>query len=569
MFGKAHCHSKMLGGQKPDDTANNGGCGVGRCNCQSQWHPDPKIRGSWMCTLPPTPAPTSKPTPSPTAVPTMMPTPAPTPLSTLSPACHRCLQTMDGEALGISCLVIGMGGIEQCHQVDEDGRCPDEATTCRKFEGFDSVAELRRRGKMDKCVKLSLTGDPVVVTHEGFPYMDSGVTAKDPHDGDVSARVVAWGNTVNYLHSFEEQGSCAEVKATARTEGQRVGTGYYYITAKEQSTVSTGKKKWKKKKLKVWCDMESDGGIGYTMLPIANGVLTSKYTDPTSCARFGMQMVVPRSKAHFEAMLVAFGHKYFKVVPGVYGAKAGDYRRFSMNSNTKQVSGNWKAIDGGSWWLRDTPYAKPSGHYLPGCWLPMRGWDVRAGLKFEDDYCDHSFTDDYICSPNDVGGPGVDLREMGLGRKNQLERKVGAQPGRYTIRYHVQDAEGHRECEPLERVVIVKPRKGGLHDQSRRRLGAGVAGDEADAVQVEAGTVKDEDEKGALVEDVETVLDGDSAGWREGESERDSRRRLADDFSSRAHPSNFKSFDSFLALPVMLLCASFIFVVVTRLHRVA
>ena len=80
---------------------------------------------------------------------------------------------------------------------------------------------------------------------------------------------------------------------------------------------------------------------------------------------------------------------------------AGDYRSFAMNSQTPQVAKNWRAVDGGGWWLRDTPFAKPSGHYLPGCWLPMRSWDVRQELRFEDDYCDHSFTDDYICSPND------------------------------------------------------------------------------------------------------------------------------------------------------------------------
>jgi len=110
------------------------------------------------------------------------------------------------------------------------------------------------------------------------------------------------------------QGSCAEILATATSEGHRLGSGYYYITAKEKDRRT---KKWGKKKLKVWCDMESDGG-GYTMLPITNGLLTSKNTEPNSCARFGMQMAVPRSKAHFRAMLLAFGRKYFKVVPGVY-----------------------------------------------------------------------------------------------------------------------------------------------------------------------------------------------------------------------------------------------------------
>ena len=139
------------------------------------------------------------------------------------------------------------------------------------------------------------------------------------------------------------QGSCAEILATATSEGHRLGSGYYYITAKEKDRRT---KKWGKKKLKVWCDMESDGG-GYTMLPITNGLLTSKNTEPNSCARFGMQMAVPRSKAHFRAMLLAFGRKYFKVVPGVYGVAAGDYRSFAMNSKTPQVAKNWRAVDGG------------------------------------------------------------------------------------------------------------------------------------------------------------------------------------------------------------------------------
>ena len=76
---------------------------------------------------------------------------------------------------------------------------------------------------------------------------------------------------------------------------------------------------------------------------------------------------------------------------------------------------------------------------------------------------------------------------MGLGRKNQLARKVGAQHGRYTIRYHVADAEGHQECEPLERIVIVKPRKGGLGDQAIRRLRPAAPAAAAAEAEAEAG----------------------------------------------------------------------------------
>merc|ERR1719247_585392 len=121
-----------------------------------------------------------------------------------------------------------------------------------------------------------------------------------------------------------------------------------------------------------------------------------------------------------------------------------------MKSSVSQVSTNWKAIDGGSWFIRDTPFTEPDGHYQPGCWLSMDGW-TKGDYKFDDSNCDFSVTN-YICSTNDKGGNGVSP-------VNNVEVSVyppGAEKGKYVINYHVTDPAGNKECSSPKRTVVVK-----------------------------------------------------------------------------------------------------------------
>lgn len=99
--------------------------------------------------------------------------------------------------------------------------------------------------------------------------------------------------------------------------------------------------------------MVTDGG-GYTLYPIKAGLRTGKPTpkqspsnsccttarvsDSDSCAEVGMQLAVPRTSAHFASMLKQFGKRYFKVVPGVYGDRPGDYRSYAMSSFGKDAA---------------------------------------------------------------------------------------------------------------------------------------------------------------------------------------------------------------------------------------
>ena len=63
----------------------------------------------------------------------------------------------------------------------------------------------------------------------------------------------------------------------------------------------------------------------------------ARVSDGDSCADVGMQLAVPRTSAHFASMLKQFGKKFFKVVPGVYGDRPGDYSKYAMSSTGKDA----------------------------------------------------------------------------------------------------------------------------------------------------------------------------------------------------------------------------------------
>ncbi len=54
----------------------------------------------------------------------------------------------------------------------------------------------------------------------------------------------------------------------------------------------------------VFCDMTSDGGVGYTMVRFDDAALGASQSDYTSlCASYGLQVVVPRSQQHLDTIV--------------------------------------------------------------------------------------------------------------------------------------------------------------------------------------------------------------------------------------------------------------------------
>ena len=149
----------------------------------------------------------------------------------------------------------------------------------------------------------------------------------------------------------------------------------------------------------IGCDelLQRDGKAG-------SCVRTSKHTDHNTCKEYGYDMVVPRSREHWNYLLSKYDRSYFQTIPGVYKpTSGGDFKNVVMNSNA-MTPGGYRAIDGGSWWLRDTTYSEPNGNYEANCWLGVRDLSNLDDITFDDNRCSFH-TSKYVCNvPSAVPG---------------------------------------------------------------------------------------------------------------------------------------------------------------------
>ncbi len=91
------------------------------------------------------------------------------------------------------------------------------------------------------------------------------------------------GNGVNCAY----QGSCAELKFSAPA----TPSGEYAIKVGSAPP------------LIVYCDMDSDGGVGYTMVRFDDPALSGPQVNYRNyCASYGLEVIVPRTRAHAEAI---------------------------------------------------------------------------------------------------------------------------------------------------------------------------------------------------------------------------------------------------------------------------
>jgi hypothetical protein len=308
------------------------------------------------------------------------------------------------------------------------------------------------------CPSVALVGDPIVEVEAGFPFHDQGAMAMDNIDGDISSSIRVDGDTVNTAKAYYSRGSCLEILEEAKAENRTVPSGDYYITVLLNGN--------NVRRVQVYCDMETDGG-GYTLFPVKNGLRTSHKDNATTCRKYGLEMVVPRTADHFAAMIAKYGHDYFQIVPGIVGKKADnqDYTQFAMNSaSVDEVKDGWESTAQGDWFIRDTKFDQaPKGAYTPGCWMAMTNWE-RGNYHFKNENDEDTsqpagqcpFSEDtYVCSVNDKGSYGL------IQAENDRDVSVypaGAEKGKYVISYHVKDAAGNDECEAPKRTVVVKDR---------------------------------------------------------------------------------------------------------------
>ena len=114
--------------------------------------------------------------------------------------------------------------------------------------------------------------------------------------------------------------------------------------------------------------------------------------DKNTCSKFGYIAGPARTAAHLDRMFDTIGARYFRLVPGVSrpsGYTGGSERCILAKAKAGTTSPgecpNWKAVDGGQWFMRGTTmlssgWRDPDGDYCPDTLLPLRSYrSISAG----------------------------------------------------------------------------------------------------------------------------------------------------------------------------------------------
>jgi cysteine-rich repeat protein len=167
-----------------------------------------------------------------------------------------------------------------------------------------------------------------------------------------------------------------------------------------------------------YCDMDTGSGgymsvacdalsTGSSSAAFGGRCTTTCYSTSTdSCTAVGLQMVVPRTRAHMAALITRYDMAYFSAVPGVslsvnargsWPAGYGPYTTCAMNSDGGTCA-QWQALDGRDWWIRGSGHYEPNGDYSANGWLGMQPWGGVDNIYLFDSgsWC----TDRYVCSDN-------------------------------------------------------------------------------------------------------------------------------------------------------------------------
>jgi hypothetical protein len=130
--------------------------------------------------------------------------------------------------------------------------------------------------------------------------------------------------------------------------------------------------------LQMYVDMTEEGG-GFDFYFVTGGPSVNSVTTVNGGSSLGLDIVYPRSKYHWRAMVNAVNNArpsgtfndYFQTCYGIYSPTS------SVNETTKLMRSSWynpsgspassstnyRVRDGGRWWLRDDTFTEPNGDY--------------------------------------------------------------------------------------------------------------------------------------------------------------------------------------------------------------
>lgn len=330
--------------------------------------------------------------------------------------------------LTIDGVQTGLGDRTQAFQAVQNAMCPGgqylngalQCTACpigtTSYPGSITCSPCPGSGACSLCPQgsygtgLTCTPCPINTYGTTFGATDSSSCLRCPSGLSSPSGAT---QCFSLLNSSMYGTSCRSIKAAY---GLLATTGWYKI-----SPSST--------QLMVYCDMTADSGAAYTLYP-CNGCTSVNMIDSVQangCTGLGLNMVIPRSEAHWTTMFAFVANvlnasvpSYFQTVPGISKPTDGLTSCLGgglgvMNSaNCLSVTGSWQASDGGQWWLRDTAYSQPDGNYASNSLLALGLWNGQSSgldptnLGFDDGNPNYAIHQgyynsglSYLCSTND------------------------------------------------------------------------------------------------------------------------------------------------------------------------
>ena len=146
----------------------------------------------------------------------------------------------------------------------------------------------------------------------------------------------------------------------------------------------------------VYCDMTTDGG-GYTFLKVFSQQSTQDSAAEAFCAVRGMRMLVPSTPAHLESALTIArdatigpdASDGYMFMLGIYplvdldndGFFRCDQEGQSLNSDSQTCE--WRANDGGSFFVRGTTFGQPNVVNCPQCSMDYAYGGITPGQPID------------------------------------------------------------------------------------------------------------------------------------------------------------------------------------------
>jgi hypothetical protein len=172
----------------------------------------------------------------------------------------------------------------------------------------------------------------------------------------------------------------------------------------------------------MYVDMDEEGG-GYDFYFVTGGPSVTGATLTNGGTALGLDLVMPRSKYHWRAMVNAVNNQrpsgtfndYFQTCYGIYSPTA------SVNETTRLMRSAWynpsgspasaalyyRVKDGGRWWLRDDTFTEPNGNYTANALLGLvaAGYSISTSyaltnLSFDDGNATYATGNYYLVSTN-------------------------------------------------------------------------------------------------------------------------------------------------------------------------